>query len=117
MPHLIIAVEDLQARTALGYGTTSFRSGQACAALQYALASLRPGQSQRSDLAPARSERSPPLRLANPQAGVPVLPLTTLQLLLIPCAVLALACMGLACAPTDAVASPLTFLFAPLRRG
>ncbi len=65
---------DPQARTALGYGTTSFRSGQACASLQYALASLRPGQSQRSDLADARSERRPPLRLANPQAGVPVLP-------------------------------------------
>src|SRR5262249_26717822 len=32
---------------------------QACASLQYALTSLRPGQSQRSDLAPARSERSP----------------------------------------------------------
>jgi len=54
------AVEDQQARPALSYGTTSFRSGQACASLQYALASLRPGQSQRSDLAPARSERSPP---------------------------------------------------------
>jgi hypothetical protein len=51
---------DLQARTALGCGTASFRSGQDCASLQYALASLRPGQPQRSDLAPARSERSPP---------------------------------------------------------
>jgi hypothetical protein len=100
-----------------------FRSGQACAALQHALcsAAARPSRSAPAALTLRPSARSPqpflPLSRpppASPQTSSPALdqpaggrasPAPTVVLLPFPpYTVLALACRGLACAPTAAVA-------------
>src|SRR5262249_27124780 len=105
-----------------------------CTPVRPCLASARPLRSAPASLAFSPSANTPPLdhhplcptvltgtcrpaSLVQPAGGraspAPHHP----ALLRIPCAVLALACMGLACAPTHAVASHLLLSFRPSQTG